>query len=894
MAAPARASQTAAAPGRAIAHVDAVAVERNCASLKRRLGAADLCAVVKADGYGHGATACARRGGGRRCDVARGRDRRRGGGAAARRHRRADPRDGSARLAPSSELALEADADVVAWREDFARAAAAVASPDRPARLHVKLDTGMGRLGTRDPEEAMRGRGAGAVDAGPGRGRPDDPLRDRGRSGVGVLRRAAGPFQAVRRGVQAGASRMRRARGQQRGGAAQQRCALRHGALRDRDLRHGPVRRATRSARGLEPALSLRSYVADVKAVARGRHRRLRAHLVGARATRTWQCCRSATATATGAGCPNAAEVLIRGRRRPVVGTVSMDNITVDVGAGTEVQRGDAAVLIGTEGDERVTAEELARILGTINYEITCGISARVPRVAGAASSRLDRSRLARSSARVRIGMPARRCRASRHGSSAGPVRDALLDRPVEDVDLVVAGERRAGRARARDGGRRARVPAVGALRRLARDRARTARGRPTSRPLRGDGIEADLALRDFTRQRDGRGRSTTLGALIDPHGGRGGPGAGSPARRRPSIRSRTTRCACCAWRASHASWISTSNPRTEALARRAARRIDAVAPERSFYELRRLVASDDPVRGIELMDDAGLVRAAAAGARGAEGSRAEPLSPPRRVGTHARGARAAGRDRARPGGRVRRAAARRIARRAARGRWPTSSRAGRRCASARCCTTPASRRRARSPPRAACCSGVTTASAPDMARDVRAGGCTRSTALGDYLAALAQHHLRLGFLVHERPLSRRHVYRYMRACEPVELEVTVLSAADRLATRGPRTREEAVGGHLELARELAAEALAWRDQPARRAPVRGDELIAELGIEPGPEVGRLLELVEEAAFAGEVAHARASALRRGCAPRALVRASARRAAGRSPSHSRTPSASVP
>src|SRR4029079_7686065 len=75
------------------------------------------------------------------------------------------------------------------------------------------------------------------------------------------------------------------------------------------------------------------------------------------------------------------------------------------------------------------------------------------------------------------------------------------------------------------------------------------------------------------------------------------------------------------------------------------------------------------------------------------------------------------------------------------------------------------------------------------------------SGALADFLAALAQHHLRLGFLVHEQPLSRRHVYRYMKACEPVEVEVTVLSVADRLATMGPRTRQEAVGSHLELAR---------------------------------------------------------------------------------------------
>ena len=91
------------------------------------------------------------------------------------------------------------------------------------------------------------------------------------------------------------------------------------------------------------------------------------------------------------------------------------------------------------------------------------------------------------------------------------------------------------------------------------------------------------------------------------------------------------------------------------------------------------------------------------------------------------------------------------------------------------------------------------------------------STALGDFLAALAQHHLRLGFLVHERPLSRRHVYRYMRACEPVEVEVTVLSVADRLATLGPRTREEAVE---EPPRRWRArwprEALAWRGATGR------------------------------------------------------------------------------
>jgi alanine racemase len=76
----------------------------------------------------------------------------------------------------------------------------------------------------------------------------------------------------------------------------------------------------------------------------------------------------------------NNADVLVDGRRHPLVGTVSMDNVTVDLGAGTAVAPGAEAVLIGAQGSERILCEELAERLGTINYEITCGISPRVPR----------------------------------------------------------------------------------------------------------------------------------------------------------------------------------------------------------------------------------------------------------------------------------------------------------------------------------------------------------------------------------------------------------------------------------------------------------------------------------------------------------------------------------
>ena len=79
-------------------------------------------------------------------------------------------------------------------------------------------------------------------------------------------------------------------------------------------------------------------------------------------------------------GLSNDCDVLIRGRRHPVVGTVSMDNITVEVGRDAGVEVGDTVTLIGRQGDERIGAEEVAARLGTINYEITCGLSPRVQR----------------------------------------------------------------------------------------------------------------------------------------------------------------------------------------------------------------------------------------------------------------------------------------------------------------------------------------------------------------------------------------------------------------------------------------------------------------------------------------------------------------------------------
>lgn len=74
---------------------------------------------------------------------------------------------------------------------------------------------------------------------------------------------------------------------------------------------------------------------------------------------------------------------------------------------------------------------------------------------------------------------------------------------------------------------------------------------------------------------------------------------------------------------------------------------------------------------------------------------------------------------------------------------------------------------------------------------------------LRDHVAALVRHHLPLGFMVHRTPLSLRQIERYLRATDPAATETLVLSAADRMATRGPRTSEASVRRHLALAREV-------------------------------------------------------------------------------------------
>ncbi|HKH64418.1 MAG TPA: HD domain-containing protein [Solirubrobacterales bacterium] len=141
---------------------------------------------------------------------------------------------------------------------------------------------------------------------------------------------------------------------------------------------------------------------------------------------------------------------------------------------------------------------------------------------------------------------------------------------------------------------------------------------------------------------------------------------------------------------------------------------------------------------------------------------------------------------------------------------------------------------------------------------EVIAGICRRlraSRRLTQYLQGLTLHHLRLGFLIPEMPLSPRRVHAYLRATEPVAVDVTLLTVADRLSARGsgPIAAPEMVAAHLQLAREMIAAALDWRRDGPPQPLLRGDEIAADLGIEPGPELGSAIAELEAAQYAGEV-----------------------------------------
>ncbi len=369
-------------PLRAVAEINLAAIERNVRTLIGRLApGARLCAVVKADGYGHGAVPAARaalRGGA-------------GALAVASAEEAAELRDGGFRApilvlgALSREelpMAVAAGAELVAWDERFVEAVRAVMGDGAgygPVRVHVKLDTGLGRLGTRRLEQALAVAHA-VLDAAPelelAGAMTHFATADEDLEFVERQLRAFVPFVASLRLAAPGAIVAHAANS-----AATVRVASTHlDMVRCGIAIYGadPMNVDPAASR-LEPALSLHSYVAAVKLAASGDSAGYGRRFVADR--ETW----IATlpigyGDGVSRGLSNNGEVLIGGRRYPLVGTVSMDNVTVDLGPSPRVEVGELATLIGTDGRERLTAEDLARRIGTINYEVLCGISRRVPR----------------------------------------------------------------------------------------------------------------------------------------------------------------------------------------------------------------------------------------------------------------------------------------------------------------------------------------------------------------------------------------------------------------------------------------------------------------------------------------------------------------------------------
>ncbi len=324
-------------PVRALARVNLAAIERNVGVLRDALAAgASLCAVVKADGYGHGAAHSAR------AALA-------GGAtwlAVATASEALELRDAGLDApilvmgALSDEelpVALAARADVVAWSEKFVdllRGAAA----EPPVGVHVKFDTGMGRLGTRDEDVAMRvaslaatARGVRLAGAMTHFATADDDLefvaaqlkrfapfaaalRDRypeivvhAANSAATLRAPASHYDLVRCGI----------------------------AIYGCDPMGGDPAEV-----GLEPALELSSYVAAVKPARAGDSAGYGRQFVADRETLI-----GTIPIGYGDGVrralSNNCDVLIAGRRYPLVGTVSMDNITVDLGPEADIRAGD-------------------------------------------------------------------------------------------------------------------------------------------------------------------------------------------------------------------------------------------------------------------------------------------------------------------------------------------------------------------------------------------------------------------------------------------------------------------------------------------------------------------------------------------------------------------------
>jgi poly(A) polymerase len=428
-----------------------------------------------------------------------------------------------------------------------------------------------------------------------------------------------------------------------------------------------------------------------------------------------------------------------------------------------------------------------------------------------------------------------------------GAVRDAALGRDIADLDLAVAG----------DPGAVARAIGAGIGERAFELSAQFGTWRVVSpgrgwqidvTALRGGTIEADLAERDFT-----------IGAVAVPLAGGGllDPYAGLTDLAEKRLRAvgeesftsdplrllRAPRLA--------AELNLEIDERTIALARAAGGRAGDPAGERQLAELRQLLGGPDPLRGLELLGELGVtavVLPEVQTLRGVEQGPNHHLDVydhtiavlEHTLEVEADLERFAGDRAAEVAGLLDEPLADEISRR-------TALRFGALFHDIAKPATKAERD-----------GFVGFRGHDEVGAEVIGEICGRlraSRKLTQHLQGIARHHLRLGFLIPEMPLSPRRVHAYLRGTEPVTVDVTLLTVADRLSARGvgPIASPEMVAAHLQLAREMISAGLDWRREGPPPPLLRGDEIAAELGIEPGPELGSALAELEAAQYAGEV-----------------------------------------
>lgn len=424
-----------------------------------------------------------------------------------------------------------------------------------------------------------------------------------------------------------------------------------------------------------------------------------------------------------------------------------------------------------------------------------------------------------------------------------GAIRDRLLGKPVTDVDLAVRGD-------AREAARTVHGALGGDIFSLS-DRFGTWRMHAPQgfqvdlTELRGDSIEADLAKRDFTI--NAIAQPVASSELIDPY-----DGAGDLGRRTLRMVSETALTDDPLRLLRLARLAATLELKIEATTKLAAERhaklVIEPAAERVFAELRGIVAGQRAIAGIELLDDLGLLALVLPEITALQGVEQTKYHH-KDVYAHTLEVLERTIELERSGYAAFGASADRLVQIMSEPLADELTRAGalRWAALLHDIAKPQTRR----------VFDNGRVGFPGHDREgvqvVRAIGrrLHASERFIQFVAQLTQEHMRLGFLVREQPLSRRDLHRYLVATEPVEVEVELLSVADRLSTRGHK-HELSIPPHLELAEEVMAEAIEFRDHPPTPL-VRGDQLAAALGIEPGPRLGELLAEIAEAQFAGEV-----------------------------------------